>query len=69
MAFSVELNVTYSHHITAFQKCSYELPDKKTISMGENKDADQLCSNCTADHRLCFRCTDSIIPLLLKSKI
>ena len=35
----------------------------------ENKGADQLCSNCTADQRLCFRCTDSTIPLLLKSKI
>ena len=22
------------------------------------KDADQLCSNCTADQRLCFRSTD-----------
>ena len=37
----------------------------------ENKDADQLCSNsnCTADRRLCFRYSDSTIPLLLKSKI
>ena len=35
----------------------------------ENKAADQLCSNCTADQRLCFRYTDSRIPLLLVSII
>ena len=28
------------------------------------KGADQLCSYCTADPRLCFRHTDSTIPLL-----
>ena len=27
------------------------------------KDADQLCSNCTADQRLCFHYTDSTIPV------
>ena len=42
---------------------------KTTICIGENKAADQLCSNCTADQRLCFRYTDSTIPLLLKSEI
>ena len=30
----------------------------------ENKDADQLGSNCEADRCLCFRYTDSTIPLL-----
>ena len=35
----------------------------------ENKDADQLRSNCTADQRLCFRYIDSTIPLLSKSEI
>ena len=35
----------------------------------ENKDADQLCSNCTADQHLCFRFMASIIPLLHKSEI
>ena len=30
----------------------------------ENKVADQLCSNCTADQHLCFRYTGSTIPLL-----
>ena len=38
---------------------------KPTICICENKDADQLCSNCTADQRLCFRLTDSNIPLLI----
>ena len=35
----------------------------------ENKDADQLRGNCEADQRLCFRYTDSTIPLLPKSEI
>ena len=35
----------------------------------ENKGADQLCSNCEADQRLCFRYMDSTISLLLKSEI
>ena len=42
---------------------------KPTICIGENKGADQLRRNCEADQRLCFRCSDSAIPLLLKSKI
>ena len=42
---------------------------KPTICIGENKDADQLRSNCEGDHRLCFCYTDSTIPLLSKSKI
>ena len=42
---------------------------KPTICIGENKDADQLRGNREADQRLCFRYTDSTIPLLLNSKI
>ena len=34
----------------------------------ENKVADQLRSSFAADHRLCFRNIDSIIPLLPKSE-
>ena len=41
---------------------------KPTICMGENKDADQLRSNCEADQRLCFRYTDSTFPPLLIPK-
>ena len=42
---------------------------KPTICIGENKGADQLRSNHEADQRLCFRYSDSTIPLLLKSEI
>ena len=35
----------------------------------ENKDADKLRGNCEADQRLCFRYTDSTIPLFPKSEI
>ena len=38
---------------------------KLTICICENKDTDQLCSNCTADQCLCFHHTDNTIPLLL----
>ena len=42
---------------------------KMDFCLCENKGADQLCSNCTADQRLCFRHVGSTIPLLLKSQI
>ena len=42
---------------------------KPTICLGENKGADQLRSNCEADQRLCFRYTDSALPIILKSEI
>ena len=45
------------------------LMGKPTICIGENKDADQLRGNREADQRLCFRYSDSTIPLLLISKI
>ena len=42
---------------------------KPNFRLCENKGADQLCSNCTADQRLCFRYSDSTIPLLPESEI
>ena len=45
------------------------LMGKPTICICENKDADQLRSNCEADQRLCFRYMDSTIPLVSKYKI
>ena len=42
---------------------------KPALCICENKDADQLRSNCAADQRLCFRYSDSAIPLLPKSEI
>ena len=35
---------------------------KTAFCIWENKDADQLGSNCAADQRLCFRYIDSTIP-------
>ena len=40
---------------------------KPAFCICENKDADQLRGNREADQRLCFRYTDSTIPLLPKS--
>ena len=37
---------------------------KPAFCICENKDPDQLRSNCAADQCLYFRCTDSTIPLL-----
>ena len=45
------------------------LMGKPTICICENKDADQLRGNREADQRLCFRYSDSTVPLLLKSKV
>ena len=42
---------------------------KTTFCICENKDADQLRSNCEVDQRLCFRYISSTIPLLPKSEI
>ena len=39
---------------------------KPVFCICENKDADQLRGNREADRRLCFRYTDSTIPLLPK---
>ena len=40
---------------------------KPTTCIGKNKGADQLCSNCTADQRLCFCYTDNTNPLSVQS--
>ena len=42
---------------------------KPAFCICENNDADQLRGNSEADQRLCFRYTDSTIPLLPKSEI
>ena len=42
---------------------------KPDFCICENKDADQLHGDREADQRLCFRYTDSTIPLLPKSEI
>ena len=42
---------------------------KLAFCICKNKDADQLHGSREADQRLCFRYTDSTIPLLPKSEI
>ena len=42
---------------------------KLAFCICENKDADQLRGDREADHRLCFRYTDSTSPLLPKYDI
>ena len=42
---------------------------KQDSCLCENKGADQHRSNCDADQRLCFRYTDSTVPLHFKSGI
>ena len=42
---------------------------KPAFCICENKDADQLPGSLEADQRLCFRFSDSAIPLLPKSEI
>ena len=55
-------------HVFSGYKMS-RLMGKPTICIGENKGADQLRGNREADQRLCFRYSDSTVPLLLKSEI
>ena len=38
---------------------------KPTFKICGNKGADQLCSNCTADQRLCFRMNSTKVLLLI----
>ena len=65
--------VLYENHsrIKQLQKDLYlsRVMRKPDFCICENKDADQLRGNREADQRLCFRYTDSTIPLLPKSKI
>ena len=42
---------------------------KPAFCICQNKDADQVCGNPEADQGLCFRFSDSTIPLLPKSLI
>ena len=63
--------VAVNKHLFKIHIAQYlsRLMGKPTICIGENKDADQLRGNREADQRLCFRYSDSTIPLLLKSGI
>ena len=62
---SHDMTILMSYRLD-IMSCVMRKPD---FGLCENKGADQLCSNCTADQRLCFRLTDSTISLLPKSEI
>ena len=61
--------IVYLHFFYLYLHYMSHLMRKPTICICENKGADQLCGNREADQRLCFRYTDSTMPLLSKSKI
>ena len=65
-----KLSLNY-HQIRALSLLLYMslVMRKPAFCICENKDADQLRGNREADQRLCFRYTDSTIPLLPKSGI
>ena len=67
--FIIKIKSIYILILLPFAKHMSRLMGKPTICIGESKDADQLRGNREADQRLCFRYSDSIIPLLLKSEI
>ena len=48
--------------VAAHMSCMWRKP---AFNICKSKDADQLCSNCTADQHLCFRSMDIGILLLL----
>ena len=56
------ININAEHYLSLVMR-------KPALRICENKDADQLPGNREADQRLCFRYTDSTIPLLSKSEI
>ena len=65
-AFKILKITKYSQKPSFILECIVRKP---AFCMCENKGADQLYDNRTADHRLCFRYINSTIPLLPKSEI
>ena len=70
---SIVINALFlgkQRHITSTSTCYMNrFMRKPDLCLCENKGAEQLCSNCTADQRLCFRYKGSTITLLPKSEI
>ena len=56
-------------HLGLFLSGRLNEPHHKKTCICGNKDADKLRGNRAADQRLCFRYTDSTIPILSKSKV
>ena len=55
----------FSVPVNNIESCQDASENIRFSCLCKNKDADQLCSNCTADQHLCFRYSDSK-SLLLK---
>ena len=68
IGFSIGFSILVISHTKPGNKMS-RIVRKPNFCLCENKGADQLRGNREADQRLCFRYSDSTIPLLLKSKI
>ena len=64
-----ELKIDHKNLPTLYPMNTSLVMRKPAFCICENKDADQLRGNREADQRLCFRYTDSTIPLLPKSEI
>ena len=61
--------LTGAFHVYILLKEMSRVMRNPAFCICENTDADQLRGNREADQRLCFRYTDSTIPLLPKSEI
>ena len=62
----MSLQSSLTNCLNSYMSSTMRKPD---FFICQNKDTNQLRSNCSADQRLCFRYIESTIPLLLKSKI
>ena len=70
----ITLSCSCSNHLftaehAIFKKHMSHVIRNPAFPIYENKDTDQLHSNCSADHHVCFRYIDSKILLLSKSEI
>ena len=59
------MSYMYDDNGNVISGLSNEPLHQKKIGICKKKGADQLCSFCTADRRLCFRYTDRSNPALL----
>ena len=69
LSFRIYAEIRFSHDATHMSPYLSRVMRKPTFCICENKDADQLRGDREADQRLCFRFTDSPIPLLSKTEI
>ena len=67
--FKINVTIFPSEYCNLYSREKLQYIIKPAFCICENKNADQIRGNREADQRLCFRYTDSTIPLLAKSKI